>query len=264
MLKKITDKKRQVVEELKKQRPLTSLQQDIVTGQFAFSKAIQQAEWTLIAECKLASPAKGQLCSGYSVPELAQIFTANGATALSVHTDTHFCGRLEDIAAVRAVTELPILRKDFIIDEYQLYEARTAGADAVLLIANILSDDQLKEYLAIAHELGMDSLVEVHTLEELERVQQTPAMLVGINNRDLQTFRTDVQNTFDLLPYCDKDRLLISESGVSHGEEAERLKRAGIRGILVGEGLVRATDIAGKTRELALFDLIKGGMQHAK
>lgn len=263
MLKKITDKKRQIVEVLKKERPLASFLKDITPGNFAFAKALQQSEWTLIAECKLASPAKGQLCTDYSVPQLAKIFAENGAAALSVHTDMHFCGRLDDIAAVRAVTQLPILRKDFIIDEYQIYEARAAGADAVLLIANILSDHQLKEYLEIAGTLGMDALVEVHTLEELERVQQTPATLVGINNRNLATFITDIQNTFDLLPYCDKRCLVISESGVSNGAEANRLQMAGVRGVLVGEGLVKAADIAGKTRELAMVNKINGGIHHA-
>ena len=264
VLKKITDKKRQTVAEDKEKRPLADLLQEITPGHFAFSTAIKQSKWTLIAECKLVSPAKGVLCTNYSVPELAKLYTVNGATALSVHTDVHFSGRLEDIAAVRAVTALPILRKDFIIDEYQIYEARAAGADAVLLIVNILSDDQLKEYLDIAHELGMDCLVEVHTVEELERVQKTRATLVGINNRNLETFITDVQNTFDLLPYCDGRRLLISESGVSQGVEASRLKLAGVQGILVGEGLVKATDIAQKTRELAMINKINGGLQHAE
>jgi len=263
MLKKITDKKRQTVADAKKQRPLADLLQEIIPGNFRFRAAIKQVSWTLIAECKLVSPAKGQLCTDYSVPELARIYTANGATALSIHTDEHFSGQLADIAAVRAVTTLPILRKDFIIDGYQIYEARAAGADAVLLIVTILSDDQLEEYLAITHELGMDALVEVHTLEELERVQQTSAALVGINNRNLETFITDVQNTFDLLPYCDGRRLVISESGVSNGAEVYRLKMAGVGGVLVGEGLVKATDIAGKTRELAMTHKINGGIQHA-
>lgn len=263
MLKKITDKKRQVVADSKNNRPLASFRKDITLGNFAFSQAIKQTPWTLIAECKLASPAKGRLCMDYSVPQLAQMYTANGATALSVHTDNHFCGRLEDIAAVRAVTDLPILRKDFIIDEYQIHEARFEGADAVLLIAHILSDGQLQEYLQLAHELGMDSLVEVHTLAELERVQKSSAMLVGINNRNLQTFVTDVQNTFDLLPYCDRNRILISESGVSTGTQAESLRQAGVRGILVGEGLVKAKNIADKTQELALINKINGGIEHA-
>jgi len=251
MLKKITDEKRQSVEVAKQNRPLADLREELTLGNFAFSKAIKQSPWTLIAECKLVSPAKGQLCTDYSVPELAKIYTDNGATALSVHTDVHFSGRLEDIAAVRAVTTLPILRKDFIIDEYQIYEARAAGADAVLLIVNILSDDQLQKYLDIGQELGMDCLVEVHTLAELERAQQTSATLVGINNRNLTTFVTDVQNTFELLPYCDGNRILISESGVHSASEVDALQKAGVQGILVGEGLVKATDIASKTRELA-------------
>jgi len=259
MLKKITDKKRLTVADDKERKPLADLLKEITPGTFSFSKAIRQSEWTLIAECKLVSPAKGQLCTDYSVPELAQIYTANGATALSVHTDEHFCGRLGDIAAVRAVTTVPILRKDFIIDEYQIYEARVAGADAVLLIVNILADDELQRYLDITHELGMDALVEVHSLEELQRVQQTSALLLGINNRNLETFVTDVQNTFDLLPFCDGKRLLISESGVSSRGEADSLQVAGVRGILVGEGLVKATDIAAKTRELAKRNQINGG-----
>jgi len=259
MLKKITDKKRQTVAATKEERPLTDLLKQITPGNFAFSKALQQSLWTLIAECKLVSPAKGQLCTDYTVPELAKIYTDNGATALSVHTDEHFSGRLADIPAVRAVTTLPILRKDFIIDAYQIYEARVAGADAVLLIAHILSDEQLQEYLDITHTLGMDALVEVHSLEELQRVQQTTATLVGINNRNLETFVTDVQNTFDLLPYCDGKRLLISESGVSNGAEANHLQMAGVRGILVGEGLVKTIDIAEKTRELAMINKINGG-----
>lgn len=263
MLKKITNKKRDIVAEAKKQRPIETLMKDVMPGTFAFSKAIYKTPWSLIAECKLASPAKGELCNQHSVPELAQIYTKNGATALSVHTDPHFCGRLEDIAAVRAVTDLSILRKDFIIDEYQIYEARVAGADAILLIVNILSEEQLVNYLELAEKLGMDCLVEVHTLEELERAQKTSAQLIGINNRNLKTFVTDVQNTFDLWPHCDIQRTFISESGVSAGSEAQRLQQAGLRGVLVGEGLVKATDIAEKTQELALINNINGGIYHA-
>lgn len=189
------------------------------------------------------------------MPQLAEIYTKNGATALSVHTDSHFSGQLADLMAVRAVTDLPLLRKDFILDEYQIYESRYAGADAILLIAYLLSTEQLAEYLGIAQQLGMDCLVEVHSLEELLRVQQTSAVVVGINNRDLTTFKTDVQHTFDLYPHCDGGRLVISESGVSTGAEVEKLQLAGIRGILVGEGLVKAQDISAKTRELAMRNM---------
>ena len=121
------------------------------------------------------------------------------------------------------------------------------------------SDEQLNQYINIAHGLGMDCLVEVHTLEELERAQQTIATLIGINNRNLETFITDIQNTFDLLPYCDQRRIVISESGVSTGAEAQRLAQAGVRGILVGEGLVKARDIGNKVRELRIVNEINGG-----
>lgn len=254
MLNSIVAKKRLEVARAKQQVPVSSLRSSVQPGSFALSRALKAREWGLIAECKLASPAKGTLCDGYSVPELAKLYTGHGAAALSVHTDPHFKGLLTDIAAVRQVTELPILRKDFIIDEYQIYEARAAGADAVLLIAAILTDDRLLHYLYQAWSLGLDCLVEVHTREELQRVLKTPAELIGINNRNLKTFTTDISNTFDLLPDCQGGRMVISESGIQSAGDAERLKASGVRGILVGEGLVRAHDIGRKTRELTLHE----------
>jgi len=250
-LNKIVLEKRQEVASSKVSTPLSDIGNSLQSGNFAFARAIRSSDWALIAECKLASPVKGRLCSSHSVPELARLYTENGATALSVHTSRQFCGSLEDIAKVRAVSDLPILCKDFIIDDYQIYQARQAGADAVLLIAAILTDYELGRFLAIAQWLGMDGLVEVHSSQELDRVQQTGAELVGINNRNLQTFVTDIAATFALLPYCDSRRLIISESGINSGQEAGRLKQTGVRGILVGEGLVTAADIAGRTRELA-------------
>ncbi|GMB00741.1 indole-3-glycerol phosphate synthase TrpC [Pelosinus sp. IPA-1] len=252
MLNQIVMKKRLEVEGRKEQQPLSSFRDSIEKGCFSFYKAIREAPWALIAECKLASPVKGQLCTNYTETQLAELYTANGATALSVHTDLHFNGELENIAAVRAVTSLPILRKDFIIDVYQVYESRLVGADAILLIAAVLTDAEIEEYLGVAKEIGLDCLVEVHTLEELLRVQKTSANLVGINNRDLKTFKTDISNTFSLLPHCSSDVLLISESGIKTGEDARRLEQAGVKGILVGEGLVRAQDISGMTQEMAL------------
>ncbi len=175
-------------------------------------------------------------------------------------TDSHFCGTGQHIGEAKQVSSLPVLRKDFIVDEYQLYQARVLGADAVLLIAAILTDDQLHRYLATARQIGLDCLVEVHSREELERVQQTPAVIIGINNRNLTTFTTNVENTFDLLPYCAADRLFISESGIHSRKTAVDLQNAGIRGVLVGEGLVTAQDIAEKVRELSL----QGGSKNAK
>lgn len=253
ILEKIVADKRLAVEAAKEHSPLNTFIDEILPSNFVFRTAIEAEKWALIAECKLTSPAKGTLCQKYSVPELANIYTKNGATTLSVHTDRHFSGQLEDIKAVRAVTKLPILRKDFIIDAYQIYETRKAGADALLLIAHLLSNDQLQEYIGLTQGLGMDCLVEVHTLAELERVQKTSASIIGVNNRNLQTFQTDLQTTFELWPYCDNSRMVISESGVTSQAEAEKLKETGLRGILVGEGLVKAKDIGAKTRELAMM-----------
>ena len=250
MLNQIVAAIREQVATLKQTRLLAP--ETIAPADFAFRRAIDAVDWALIAECKLASPAKGQLCDSRSVPELAQLYTANGATALSVHTSAPFQGKLSDIAAVRAVSPLPILRKDFIIDEYQIYEARAAGADAILLIAAILTDTQLNQFLATASRLGMDCLVEVHSLLELERIKTTNASLVGINNRDLATFGTDITNTFSLLPHCEPRWRLISESGIGSRSDANRLKQAGVDGILVGESLVKAADIAAHCRDLAL------------
>ena len=252
MLDKIVMQTRLAVAAAKMDEPLAAIGSQVVSGSFAFSAAIKEAEWALIAECKLASPAKGTLCNKYTVLELAQIYASHGATALSVHTNAAFRGNIDDIVKVKAAVELPVLCKEFIIDEYQLYAARAAGADAVLLIAAILSDADLVRFLQIARDLGMDCLVEVHTLAELIRVQQTEAKLIGINNRDLQTFTTNIAQTFMLLNQCEPDRVIISESGIKNGEDAQKLKTAGVKGILVGESLVIASDVAAMTRELAL------------
>ena len=236
----------------KRKRPLR--REDIKTkGDFRLRRAIAEREWSLIAECKLASPAKGRLTTRHSVADLAKLYEQNGAAALSVHTDAHFLGRLEDIAAVKAVTSLPVLRKEFIVDEYQLYETALAGADGVLLNAAVLQAEEVKRYQEIAEDLGLDCLVEVHGVAELPAALAAQAPLLGINNRDLTNFRTDVEHTFQLLPQC-AGQLVISESGIKNGETARRLRQAGVRGILVGEGLVVADDVAAMTREMALME----------
>jgi indole-3-glycerol phosphate synthase len=178
-------------------------------------------------ECKLASPAKGLLTGHHTVAELAAIYTAGGAAALSVHTSAPVRGRVEDLAAVRAVSSLPIMRKDFIIDEYQIYEARWAGADAILLIAAILTDEELARFTALAAHLGLDALVEVHSRAELDRVQRTPAPIIGINNRDLRTLHqpTLAAYTFALLPHTDGTRLVISEKRHRGGDDANASDR---------------------------------------
>ena len=251
ILAEIVQDKKEIVAAAKRQLPLHEMKKRLRPGSFAMAHRFRREAWSLIAACKLQSPAKGRLCNTHSVDELARIYAANGASMLSVHTDPHFLGCNEDFQRVRSLVELPLLRKDFIIDDYQIYEARMLGADAVLLIARILSPQQLKEYVYTTWSLGMDALVEVHDREDMEVALHTPAEFIGINNRNLKTFTTSIENTLELLPYADHGRTLISESGVFTLEDAERLQAAGCKGILVGEGLVRAEDIAGRTQEFS-------------
>lgn len=251
MLDAIIAKKKIEVANDKAKVTLREIKQDMEPGTFAVSRRMRSQAWSLIAECKLQSPSKGRLCTKYTIEELAKIYEASGAAALSVHTDPHFLGQLSDIAKIKAAVSLPVLRKDFIIDAYQIFQARKAGADAILLIARILSPAQLKEYLYTAWGLGMDCLVEVHSEADIKATLDTPAELIGINNRNLQNFTTDISHTLELMQFCDKTRTIISESGIHGSEDTAKLKLAGIKGILVGEGLVKAADIASKTQELA-------------
>ena len=251
ILAEIVEKKKDIVANAKREMPLDEVKRSLVCGTFAMTHRFRERDWNLIAECKLQSPAKGRLCRRYSVTELARIYEDNGASMLSVHTDPHFLGCNEDFRKVRAEVSLPLLRKDFIIDAYQIYEARMLGADAVLLIARILTPETLKRFLYTAWSLGMDALIEVHDRRDMEAALATPAEFIGINNRNLVSFTTSIEQTMGLLPYADKSRTLISESGVFTGEDARRLHDAGCDGILVGEGLVRADDVAAQTRLMA-------------
>ena len=253
ILAEIVAEKKEIVAAAKRKLTLADIKSQINPDCFKMGHSFKKGDWNLIAECKLQSPAKGRLNSTNTVTELAHIYEDNGAAMLSVHTDPHFLGSNDDFIKVRKEIKLPLLRKDFVIDEYQLYEARLLGANAVLLIARILSPAQLKEYLFTTWSLGMDALVEVHDEADMKAALATPATFIGINNRNLKTFKTSIEQTLELLPYADKERALISESGVFTAEDAKKLKEAGCDGILVGEGLVRADDIAAQTRKLALI-----------
>ena len=253
ILAEIVEKKKDIVAAAKKAVPFDEVKRAAHPGRFGLSHRVRGEAWSLIAECKLQSPAKGRLCRTYSVTELAKVYEENGASALSVHTDPHFLGCNEDFAAVRKMTQMPLLRKDFIIDEYQIYEARMLGADAVLLIARILSPRQLMEFLYLTWGLGMDALVEVHDEADLKMALDTPAEFIGVNNRNLTTFTTSIENTMALLPKIGEGRTIISESGVQSAEDAERLREAGCDGILVGEGLVTAPSVAQMTQRLSFI-----------
>jgi indole-3-glycerol phosphate synthase len=205
----------------------------------------------LIAEVKKASPSKGVIRYDFDPVEIAQIYAENGAACLSVLTDEpYFQGHLSYLRDIRKVTDKPLLRKDFLIDEYQLLEAREAGADAVLLIEAALTSAEMEWLLEGANHLGMAAIVEVHNAEELDSALQTPARLIGINNRDLHLFRTTLQTTLDLMPRVPADRLVISESGINRRADVEKLAAAGVHAVLVGEALMREKDIAAKMREL--------------
>ncbi len=256
ILAEIIEKKRAVVEEAKKNNPLDKIKAELNQGTHRMRAVLEKAEFSLIAECKLNSPVKGRLSTGCDVAQLAKIFSESGAAMLSVHTDSHFLGRNEDIPAVKKITGLPVMRKDFIIDEYQIYEARWLGADAILLIARILTGKQLKDFLEVVHSLGMDALIEVHDEADVDKALASNGRFMGINNRNLKTFATSIENTLELLPYIERnntqaDRILISESGIHNGSDAEKLRLAGCRGVLVGEGLVVAEDIGEMTAEIA-------------
>ncbi len=205
----------------------------------------------IIAEIKKASPSAGVIRPDFDPIKIAKGYEEGGAACLSVLTDEHFFqGSLNDLERVRRQTGVPVLRKDFTFDEYQIYEARGAGADAALLIVRILEDSQLKDYQSLAQDLGMAALMEVHDLKEMERAGKIGASLIGINNRDLDTLKVDLKTTEALAPLASKDTVLVSESGISTPDQIHKLRDYGVHAFLIGESLLRAKDPGEKLREL--------------
>jgi indole-3-glycerol phosphate synthase len=197
----------------------------------------------VIAELKKASPSKGVIRPDFDPPAIARSYARGGAACLSVLTDEDFFQGQDDyLVAARAACALPVLRKDFTIDRYQLAEARVLGADCILLIAAALPDTRLGEFTAEAFELGLDVLLEVHDEPELERALNTAARLIGVNNRDLRRFVTRIETTIELLPAIPADRLVVTESGIATRADVERLRAAGVHAFLVGEAFMRAAD----------------------
>jgi indole-3-glycerol phosphate synthase len=205
----------------------------------------------IIAEVKKASPSAGLLRADFDPVAIARLYEQNGAACISVLTDEpSFQGQLRYLEAIRAAVGCPLLRKDFILDRYQLLEARLAGADAVLLIAEILDTDQLPLLYRQAGELGLQTLVELYDRDNLSRVLDSGARLIGINNRDLRTFQTRLEHTLDLLADLPGDVCLVSESGIRSRADVERLQAAGVQAVLIGETFMRAPDIGLQLREL--------------
>ncbi|MEZ4515722.1 MAG: indole-3-glycerol phosphate synthase TrpC [Chloroflexota bacterium] len=206
-----------------------------------FYGALKQPGVSLIAECKKASPSKGLLAPHYDPVQLARTYQRAGARAISVLTDSrHFQGSLEHLRDVSEVVKVPVLRKDFIFDPYQVYEARAAGADAILLIAAVLGNKDLRELLDLTHKLGMAALIEVHTAEEVSRVLPLDPTVIGVNNRNLQTFEVDFDNTARLRTSIPSEIAVVGESGLKTAEDVRTMRDAGVDAVLVGETLIKS------------------------
>ena len=252
MLEEILDYRYQQLIEEKKVQPQEELIAKIklLPPTQSFAKALEKVDFSIIAEIKKASPSAGEINNQLDVLKMASIYENAGAGAISVLTETrYFHGELNLIPSIKESISIPLLRKDFIIDQYQLYQSRVYRADVVLLIAAVLGS-RLSDFLLLAHEIGLEALVEVHDEEELEVALKCDAKIIGINNRNLKTMKTDVSRTEQLAPQIPPEILLISESGIKERKDVERVIKAGGRAVLVGESLVRSTDPGLKIKEL--------------
>lgn len=260
ILNEILTFKRREVEELKLRYPMRRVQEAVAKKNGAvardFRKAISDPHRiNIIAEIKKASPSGGVLRENFQPLRLAALLEYAGASALSVLTESHFFkGRPSYLKTIRQVTQIPILRKDFILDEYQLYESKLLEADAVLLIASLLTDEELARFIARSKEMSLHSLVEVHTAEDLKKAVSAGAEIIGINNRNLQTLEVDVHRAERLLHHIPKAVTVVVESGFKEHDEIMKYKSLGIHAFLVGTVLMRTEDVVGK-----LHELIKGG-----
>lgn len=255
ILDRIVAVKRQEVASLKGRQPLAQVQEAAYRGDLPpvrdFRGAISNSSCSIIAEVKRSSPSKGRIREEFDPVRIATIYQANGAKAVSVLTDEQFFeGKGHYLSAIKAIIELPLLRKDFIIDPYQIYETRLLGGDALLLIAGLLEEGPLREYIKLSEALGLAPLVEVHTQAELEKALAAGAGIIGINNRDLRTFSADLKTTLELAPAIPTGKIVVTESGIATRGDIELLMEAGIHAFLIGEVLMRAEDIGGKLREL--------------
>ena len=254
ILSEITARKEQTVAAAKAQTPLDTLRARIQarTDYRDFRQAVARpGVINVIAEVKRASPSAGVLRAGLDPAALAGIYAATGACAISVLTEEHyFHGSLADLATVRSAVQAPVLRKDFIIDLYQIYEAAAAGADAILLIAALLTADELRRFIEVAASVRLDCLVEVHTEDDVTRARAGGAGIIGINNRDLHTFTVDLETTARLLPLLPEGTIAVMESGIRTRAEVDRFRTLGVNAFLIGETLVRANDPGATLRSL--------------
>ena len=260
ILEKIVAAKKGEVEEQKRRVSQAELEERVkaMSLPLNLSGSLLGDRVRLIAEVKKASPSRGLLAENFDPRALAQAYVDNGAAAVSVLTDPRFQGTLDDLEAVVQVAaqrRTPVIRKDFIFDPYQVYEARSRGADGLLLIAAILSPSHLAEMLAVCQELWLQALVEVHNEKELDAAVDAGAEIIGINNRNLHTFETNLSVTERLAGHVPPGKIIVSESGIFTAAHVSRLRDLGVNAVLVGEALVTAGDVGAKVRELALGEV---------
>ena len=253
-LERIVASTREELERRKRGVPQSQLERDAAArsgGLRPFRGALERPGLSLIAEHKRRSPSAGSIRDGLAIEDVVGAYERGGAAALSVLTEgTHFGGSLDDLRAARAASRLPILRKDFTVDDYQLYEALAAGADAVLLIVAALRPSELASLHGLASSLGLAALVEVHDEHELEAAAAVGARLIGINNRDLTTLRVDIRRTHELLPDVPAGATVVAESGLRSPADLDEVENAGVDAVLVGEALMRSADIEAACRTL--------------
>jgi indole-3-glycerol phosphate synthase len=236
---------REQLPKIRREVPLADLRAlaSVAPPPLDFYAALKAPGVSLIAECKKASPSKGLIVRHYDPVKLARTYERAGARAISVLTDArHFQGSLADLRDVKTAVSLPVLRKDFTFDPYHIYEARTAGADAILLIAAVLGDGDIRDLQQLTHKLGMNALVEVHTEEELARVLPLQPRIIGVNNRNLQTFEVDFANTARLRKMIPPEIVVVGESGLKTTADVQQMRAIGVDAILVGETLVKSKD----------------------
>jgi len=254
ILSKIIEEKRREIDKAERRLSLNDIKKEAESLYIrsAFKKNIsRKGHINLIAEIKKSSPSKGIIRPSFDPVKIALTYQAAGAGAVSVLTDERFFdGKLEYLRKIKERVTIPILRKDFVIDEYQVYESAVNGADAILLIAHILTREELKRYLDITKTLGMDALVEVHNEEEVEKTLSINAPIIGINNRDLTTFSVDISVTQRLTRLLPDTKVIVSESGITSYEEVMFLKSLGVNAVLIGETFMRTENIGEKVREL--------------
>ncbi|HEX8053166.1 MAG TPA: indole-3-glycerol phosphate synthase TrpC [Thermoleophilaceae bacterium] len=252
-LEELIDATRARLERVKHERPLAELEQHAsARGEGRpFAEALSRPGTSLIAEYKRRSPSAGTIREGASVTDIARAYERGGAAALSILTEEkHFGGSLDDLREARETSDLPILRKDFTIDPYQLWEAKAAGADAVLLVVGALRPHELGSLHGLARDLDLDALVEVHDEDELRVALEIDADVIGINNRNLENFHVDLATTFELLHDVPAGKIVVSESGIVERAQIEELEQVGVDAVLVGEALMRAPDPELAAREL--------------